>query len=69
MSDDMLDVRTKLCPRTHAVLTAISKANGKELAELLREITDEWAEHKVHEATLVQRLIRGEGGSVEPKGG
>ena len=65
---DLIDVRSKVSPRTHAVLTAISLATGKDIAELVREIADIWAESKVHEATLIQRVLKGEGLAGESKG-
>ena len=58
---ELIDVRSKLSPRTHAVLSAVSQASGKEMAELIREMADAWADSRVHEATIVARVLRGEG--------
>lgn len=43
------------------MLTAISRATGREIAELVRELVDAWADVEIRKATLVARLLRGEG--------
>lgn len=68
MSADLIDFRTKLTPRSHAVLTAVARASGREMSELVRELVDRWADERVHESTLVLRLARGEGTDVASRG-
>jgi hypothetical protein len=65
---DLIDFRGKITPRSHSVLTAIARATGKDLAEVAREWLDEMAETRIHEATLIVRLTRGEGHAGEPEG-
>ena len=66
---DLIDLRAKITPRSHAVLHAVSIASGREMSELVREITDAWAEGRIHEATVVARVLRGEGMSGDDQGG
>lgn len=65
---DLVDFRTKLTPRAHAVLTAVARASNRDMAEIVRDIVEQWADTRVHEATLVLRLARGEGAGVESEG-
>lgn len=69
MADDLIDLRSKVSPRTHAVLHAVSIATGREMAELVREVMSAWAETKIHEATVVSRVLRSEGVVGDSEGG
>lgn len=60
-NEELVDFRGKLRPRAHAVLTAVARATGRDMAEIVRELIDTWAEERIHEATLVLRLTEGEG--------
>lgn len=55
---DLIDFRTKLHPRAHAVLTAVARASGKDMNEIVRELLDKWADDEVHKAEIVMRLVR-----------
>lgn len=68
MAPELVDFRTKLTARSHAVLTAVSLAGGRDMAEIAREIIDQWASVRIHESTLVLRLAPGEGASAAING-
>jgi hypothetical protein len=65
MAEELKDHRTKITSRTDAVLEALSRVGGKDKAEISREALDVWAEQKIHEATLIARLTKGEGRAGE----
>lgn len=65
---ELVDFRTKLNVRAHAVLTAVSRSSGREMCEIAREVFDQWADERVHEANLVLRLAGSEGLSVASRG-
>lgn len=69
MSAATVDFRLKLPPRTHAVLTAVARASGRDMAEVAREVLDCWAEDRVAESTLVLRLTASEGLPAASGGG
>lgn len=63
MSSELKDIRSKVTPETHAVLSAIADSYGKELGDFVREILAERAEKFVHAARPADRRLRVEGGS------
>lgn len=65
---DLVDLRAKITPRTHAVLSAVSQASGRDISELVREITDLWADERVHEAKVIARVLRSEGIAAAQQG-
>lgn len=65
MAEELKDHRTKITSRTDNVLEAFSRVSGKDKAEISREALDEWAAKRIHEATIITRLQRGEGGAGE----
>ena len=61
MSADLKDLRTKVTPRTNAVLEAINRATGRDKCELAREVLDKWAAEQIHAASLIDRMLAAEG--------
>lgn len=61
----VVDLRAKICPRTHAVLTAEAMAVNRDLAEIVRHVLDAWAAERIRAANLTLRLTRGEGNPGE----
>lgn len=68
MADDLFDFRGKVTGRTHQVLAAIELASGRTQSEVVREILDQWAAGKVHEANVIARLTRSEGADMATTG-
>lgn len=59
--DDAVELRGP-CPRTVVdVVDAVSQAKRITRMELVNQILQEWADAKLHEATLIQRLARRDG--------
>ena len=68
MSAEYVDVRSTLSKRTHGVLTAKAMQSGKTMQDILREVTDKWAEEEIHAATLILRLVGVDGFSTASDG-
>lgn len=54
-------MRLKITPETDCVLRARSRATGKDINELAREVLHEWAGGEIHAATVMVRLLKSEG--------
>ena len=63
MSTELKDLRLKIDPDTHAVLSAIADAYGKDFGEFAREVLKERADRFIHAARLADRRMRVEGGA------
>ena len=63
MSDHTHDVRTKVCERDHLVLTGVSQATGRDIAEIVRELIAEFSEKELHRAKTVLAITRGSEGA------
>ena len=61
MSAELHDFRGKITARTDCALEARHRATGKDRAEIVREILDEWAAEEVHAANVLHRMLRGKG--------
>jgi predicted DNA-binding protein len=61
MSSELKDLRAKITPRTNAVLEALNRTTGRDKSEIVREILEKWADEQIHAATLIDRLLVGEG--------
>ena len=48
------------------VLDAVAKAKRVSRMEMVERVLREWAEEKVHESMMVQRITRGNGIGREP---
>lgn len=58
---ELFDIRAKVPQQTHLALLAHSQATGKEVGEILREITVAWGEQRIHEAKLLAQAFEREG--------
>ena len=65
---DNVDFRGSLSKRAHGVLTAKAMQSGKTMQDILREITDKWADEEVHAATLIMRLVGDNGAATASDG-
>lgn len=61
MSDPLKDLRAKISPETDAVLEALNRATGKEKSELVRAVLHDWAVSRIHEASVMHRMLLSEG--------
>jgi hypothetical protein len=61
MSEQLKDLRAKITPETDAVLEAMNRACGKDKSEIVRDVLHAWASQKIHESSLVDRLLKAEG--------
>lgn len=61
MSLPLIDFRGKVTHETDAVLEAIHMATGRDRSEIVREVLQQWAELKIHEASLIDLRLRREG--------
>ena len=59
MSLPLEDLRSKVSHETHIALDAEAQHRGIDKSELVREILSDWAEARIHSATLLlERLKR-----------
>jgi hypothetical protein len=61
MSLPLIDFRGKVTHETDAVLEAIHMATGRDRSEIVRDVLQQWAESKIHEASLIDLRLRREG--------
>jgi hypothetical protein len=61
MSVELKDFRGRITPETDCAIEAESRVSGKEKQEIVREILHGWALNKIREATVLHRLLVGEG--------
>ncbi len=61
MSAELKDFRAKITAETDAVLEAINRSDGRDKSEIAREVLHEWAMSRIHEATILDRLLQAEG--------
>lgn len=61
MSAELHDIRTKVPRETLSVIQALEMATGETMAEIVRGWIVERAETELHKATIVCRVLRGEG--------
>jgi len=61
MSLPLVDFRGKLTHEADAVLEAVHQATGRDRSEIVREVMHQWAESKIHEASLIDLRLRREG--------
>ena len=67
MSDPLRDLRAKITTRTWCFLESESRATGKDISELVREILCEWSAVRLHAHIEANKLLVSEGelGSAE----
>ncbi len=61
MSAELKDFMGKITAETDAVLEAINRADGRDKSEIARQVLHEWAIGRIHEATILDRLLKAEG--------
>jgi hypothetical protein len=61
MSLPLIDFRGKITHETDAVLEALHQATGLDRSEIARNALADWAEAKIHEASLIDQRLRREG--------
>lgn len=66
MADPFIEVRGEM-PRDYIdVIDAVVQATpGASRMSVMREIVGQWVDRKVHEASLIQRVRRGNGNEAE----
>lgn len=65
MADNTIDVRTKVDQQTHALLTAVSQATGRDISEIVRGLVHDYLDSETRKAKLiVANLPRGGEGVV-----
>jgi len=65
---ELIDYRTKVDETTRSVLDAVARATGEDMAAIGRDVLAQWAKKKIHEASLIQRMTKGEGNKRESRG-
>jgi predicted transcriptional regulator len=66
---ELKDFRGKITEETYLALEAESVASNRDRADIAREILHAWANRKIHEAKILNRLLRKEGFIREDDGG
>ena len=61
MAADLKDLRAKITPRTWCFLESESRATGKELSELVRDILSDWASVRLLAHIEARKLLEAEG--------
>lgn len=61
MSAELRDFRGKITPETYLVLEAEGVAFDRDKADIAREVLHAWALRKIHESTVLARLMQVEG--------
>jgi hypothetical protein len=61
MAEELHDLRTKVPRTVLSVIQALEMATGDTGAEIARKWLTERAETELHKATLITRVMRGEG--------
>lgn len=62
MSEELVDVRSKISRRADLLLQAAALARDIDRAEIVREILHSWALCEERRAMFAERLLRSEGG-------
>jgi hypothetical protein len=68
MSVELKDLRAKVTPETWCFLESESRATGKDMAELVREILGTWASVRLHAHIEAEKLLCAEGFAGTPQG-
>jgi hypothetical protein len=68
MAEELHDLRTKVPRQTLSVIQAIEMATGDTGAEIARKWLTERAEAELHKATIIARVMKGEGDSGANEG-
>lgn len=68
MSTPLKDFRGKITTETDCVLEAMNRVSGRDRSEIAREILHTWAVERLHEHTVLTKLLRAEGLAGEEEG-
>lgn len=68
MAADLIDFRVKVTLETDAALDAISRATGKDRAEIARDVLHVWAQEQIAIASLLTARINREGLGGDSRG-
>lgn len=68
MATELRDFRGKITDETYFALQAQSRAFERDMADIVREILHDWALHKIHEAKVLNRLLKEQGLGGESQG-
>ena len=61
MGVELKDFRGRITPEADCVLEAESRSTGRDRQEIVREILHEWAEQRIHGASVLHNLLHAEG--------
>ena len=61
MGVELKDFRGRITPEADCVLEAEARSTGRDRQEIVREILHEWAERRIHGASVLHNLLRAEG--------
>lgn len=61
MSIPLQDHRTKITPETEAALEAVSKATGRDISAITRDVLHAWAIKEIHASNVLQQILAREG--------
>ena len=65
-ADHLVELRGEILRDDMAILDAVVQATpGASRMSLVREIISDWCDQKAHEASLIQRVRRGNGNAPE----
>lgn len=65
----MHDFRGNVTDETHVVLESIHRVTKRTHQDIAREVLHQWAIDRLHEASLMHQLAKGEGIAAERDGG
>lgn len=68
MSIELRDIRAKVGIETDIALEVECLTTGKDKSELVRDILQAWADHRIHAAHLLTRRLKAEGIGGELQG-
>lgn len=68
MTVELKDFRGKITSETDCVLEAMNRVSGRDRSEIVREILHKWAVERIHEHTVLARLLEREGIAGDSRG-
>jgi hypothetical protein len=68
-AEELVEMRFFVSRKVFNVFDAVAKSRRVAKNKLGAEIFDEWAAGRVHESSLIQRLIRGNGIEIQTEWG
>ena len=68
MSAELKDFRGKITAEADCVLEAMNRVSGRDRSEIVRDILHKWAIERIHEHSVLARLLEREGITGESQG-